>query len=153
MSMYVSGRKPTNKKGEYFHSNVWWWRRLWEFTCDVAELDDKLRKDGHSNGGAGLGKKDALAVAKALRKKLADGTVDDYERCFWEAVKNAPDVDCEYCNGTGKRVFNDGSEGNCAYLSCRGGKVKPSWTNFPFKREVVEEFAGFLAHCGGFNIW
>ena len=38
MGMDVYGKEPKNETGEYFRSNVWWWRRLWDFVCDIDKL-------------------------------------------------------------------------------------------------------------------
>jgi hypothetical protein len=150
MGMDVIGRNPKNKDGEYFRNNVWWWRRLWDFTCDVAGLDNDLRQAGHCNDGAGLDESGALAAAKALRKAIADGRADEYEKKLEAAVTNAPGEDCPVCKGSGTLLV-DGQPQSCSGCN-RTGKTKPSWTNYEFTRENVEEFVHFLEACGGFKI-
>lgn len=45
---------------------------------------------------------------------------------------------------------------NMEIKTCNGcsgtGKDKPFWTNYPFSKENVQEFADFLEACGGFKI-
>ena len=35
MGMDVYGIAPTSERGEYFRNNVWWWRPLWDYCCEV----------------------------------------------------------------------------------------------------------------------
>ena len=35
MGMDVYGIAPEKEWGEYFRSNVWWWRPLWDYTAEI----------------------------------------------------------------------------------------------------------------------
>jgi len=88
MGMDVYGKEPKNETGEYFRSNVWWWRRLWDFIFDIDKLfsehfkverliSEDLYQSGHCNDGAGLDseldcKNLAKRVAWAIEEKLAE---------------------------------------------------------------------------------
>lgn len=65
----------------YFRNNVWWWRRLWEFTskhcADILSEEDIER--GHSNECHCITDKKAKAIAARLTELIKDGTAAAYE--------------------------------------------------------------------------
>lgn len=170
MGMDVYGNNPISEKGEYFRNNVWWWRPLWDFCEEVApELTQGV--SGHYNDGDGLDEEGAKALANILTISLAEGVVDTYKIKRDEYIASLPKEDCNICNTTGIRTDSVGVEygmdvkvlsdveasalgraiGYCN--GCLGLGWKESFeTHYPFERANVEEFAGFLAECGGFRI-
>ena len=65
MGMDVYGRAPEKEWGEYFRSNVWWWRPLWDYTTQIDRfyseqkdanrlISEELHKSGHINESDGL---------------------------------------------------------------------------------------------------
>ncbi len=173
MGMDVYGKKPTSEKGEYFRNNVWWWRPLWDYCCEVASdvISDSLAENGHYNGGAGLDGIMALALAEILRDELESGRTAEYERKQNEYRASLPREKCELCEGTGIRTDKVGVENGMptraldepeAILTgrthgwcngCRGIGTQESWeSGYPFSTENVREFVEFLTDSGGFSI-
>ena len=175
--MDVFGKKPTSKVGEYFRNNVWWWHPLWDYCCMVAgnRLNSDLQMTGHDNSGSGLNGKDSKILAQMLQKEVDSGRTKDYEEKHQQSRKDAPDVPCTICGGTGKREMTKeladssttfskalgikdnkpeheiGEEFECN--ACHGkGTEKPFWTHYPFSEDNVKEFIAFLKDCGGFEI-
>ena len=71
----------TNNPGVYFRSNVWWWRTLWNYTCNVCH--DILTKDemdsGQYNDGKKISKTKSNKMAKALKKAESNGYLNEFE--------------------------------------------------------------------------
>lgn len=171
MGMDVIGRKPTNEVGEYFRNNVWYWRPLWDYCNTIApDLCDGV--NGHYNDGDGLNEEGAIKLAEILFGQLESGETARYETEYREVLANLPRHDCMLCHGTGVRTDEIGvsmgmptreldeavslvvgrTHGYCN--GCNGEGVENDWmTNYPFDVENVREFANFLRHSGGFQIW
>ena len=171
MGMDVYGKKPKNKKGEYFRANVWGWHPLWDYCQQMhGDLANKV-KHGHSNSGDGLEEKDAIELSKRLSKDLATGVVHEYiiERNNYLASLERPV--CYLCNGTGIRTDEIGlrngmpdqvlspeiqiitgrEKGSCN--GCSGEGLGYNFeTNYNLSKETVGKFAEFLLNCGGFEI-
>lgn len=172
MGMDVIGKNANSEKGEYFRNNVWWWRPLWDY-CQNLHGDIVASVEyGHSNDGDGLNADDAYALGRALEQDIVSGVTAEYEREYNKHLASLPMKDCEYCGATGIRTDDVGTkhgmptkelEPEVAILvgrthgycnGCRGeGKVEHFLTNYGFSVENVQEFAGFLLDCGGFEIW
>jgi hypothetical protein len=154
MGMDVCGKKPVNEVGEYFRNNVWWWHPLWDYCQEVApKLTGKV-KHGHTNDGDGLGKRDATALSKVLKREIESGRTKEYEVAYKKAMAEMPDEPCTICGGTGKRAEppNTGP-GEMECNACRGkGSTRPWATAYPFSEENVIHFAAFLEGSGGFSI-
>jgi hypothetical protein len=170
MGMDVYGNNPTSERGEYFRNNVWWWRPLWDFCEEIApELCSGV--SGHTNDGDGLDEEGAKALANVLQISLAEGVVDTYEMKRKEYLSSLPKEDCKWCGNTGIRTDSVGVENGMPTKEltkaeaqelgrtigwcngCSGKGWTDSWeTHYPFNRANVEEFATFLAECGGFRI-
>lgn len=171
MGMDVFGRKPVSERGEYFRNNVWWWRPLWSYCCDVApELCDTV--SGHYNDGDGLDENGAKALSEILFREINNGNTAVYEAGYNKALSELPRHSCNFCDGTGIRTDKVGQEmgmpsrelssdvaiivgrthGYCN--GCNGEGLVDDWgTSYPFSVDNVKEFAEFLAESGGFNIW
>lgn len=173
MGMDVYGREPKSEKGSYFRNNVWWWRPLWEYCCEVGAeiIDDEVASGGHYNDGIGLDEDDAVALAKTLQAELDSGRTAEYERKHNEFRASLPRENCEFCGATGIRTDEVGVEmgmptkaldeaeailtgrthGWCN--ACRGVGTTESWqSSYPFSADNVREFAEFCAESGGFQI-
>lgn len=170
MGMDVYGNNPISERGEYFRNNVWWWRPLWDF-CEEVAPDLCSGVSGHTNDGDGLDEEGAKALANILSISLSEGVVDTYEMKRKEYLESLPKEPCKYCDSTGIRTDSVGvehgmdvqvlSDAEASALGrtigycngCQGRGVTDSWeTHYPFNRANVEEFAQFLADCGGFKI-
>jgi hypothetical protein len=176
MGMDVYGKAPTAKVGEYFRRSVWGWRPLADFV--LANADEQARgcKYWHSNDGDGLDAAGAVALAERLNALVADGTAADWIKLRDAGLAVAADVGCEFCAGLGIRrdevgqrmgwvtavvgaVDADGRPnpragrvGSCNACGGRGSR-RPSSTYYPLRVEDIQEFAAFLAACGGFEIY
>ena len=151
MGMDISGRKPVSETGSYFRNNVWWWRPLWSYCCNVGEdLIDKETAEGCTyNDGKGLNANDAAKLGVLLQAKIADGHTKLWknERELW--LESLEDENCIVCNNNnrGKRKKKD-----CH--GCKGKGTQENWLkSYPFDVENVKEFSNFLIDSGGFEVW
>lgn len=173
MGMDVYGKNPTSERGGYFRNNVWYWRPLWDYVCQVGAeiIDEELAEYGHYNDGAGLEEDGATELARVLAEELESGRTAIYERKNNEYLASLPREACQWCNATGIRTDEVGiqygmperelepevqiltgrTHGSCN--ACRGvGTVESFEANYPFTTDNVREFAQFLADSGGFSI-
>jgi hypothetical protein len=155
MGMDVYGQNPTNKQGEYFRSNVWYWHPLWD--C-LETLHPKLCSKvqyAHSNSGDGLDARDSLALSKLLKVDLENGIIDKYIEDYQANIIEIPMDNCSYCASTGTRSWpqDDGTEQVKQCNVCNGSlQVPSSATWYHMDLELMKEFQLFLQNCGGFAI-
>ncbi len=172
MGMDVYGKNPENETGEYFRRNVWGWRPLWTLVEAVAEDLASRVEYAHTNDGDGLDAVDSKALSIELLKAIEDGRVEAFIKEYDEFKANLPMVECTICDGTGIRTDQIGIEsgwhdkkldeevakkvgrefGSCN--ACEGLGECENFLGHYYTPEVecVKEFAGFLEHCGGFEI-
>jgi hypothetical protein len=162
MGMDVYGRKPKNKKGEYFRNNVWFWHPLWDYCLKMYPKVTSKCKEGHSNSGDGLNASDSKKLAALIRKDLDNGNAALYAEKYREWQNSLEKEQCTICNGSGKRLIksklSDSSEQEIEEEricnGCNGEGKRDSWyTNYPFTLENLTEWQEFLDNCGGFNIY
>lgn len=168
MGMDVVGR---NNPDAYFRNNVWWWRPLWDYCCEVAPV---LCEDvnGHFNDGDGLDEDGALELAKLLKDEIYSGKTLAYETAYNKRISELPRHKCKYCDGTGTRTDAVGIENGMhkreleAHIAVLTGRTH-GWCNacagegmvddfeagYPFTVDNVLEFVDFLEDCGGFHIY
>lgn len=159
MGMDVAGVQPDNETGEYFRANVWYWHPLWDyverFHADLARRVEYA----HTNDGDGLDGDDSRALADRLDADLANGAVARYQAEYEATLAALADEVCDLCHGTGTREWPEGTTqawiDKCNGCNgCHGaGTRRPSDTYYHFDEGLVREFAAFLRHCGGFEIW
>lgn len=175
MGMDVYGNNPSHKDGEYFRANVWTWHPLANFIANTCPELAKNCPHWHSNDGAGLRASDALALADQLDHLIDCGAVDRYADEYDQAMRALPDETCSLCGGTGVRDDQVGRKmgmhtrvighewrhtnehpryGKTGWCNgCDGiGKHRPFAENYRFIPELVQEFARFCRHSGGFRI-
>ena len=173
MGMDVYGKEPKSKTGEYFRNNVWWWRPLWDYCCEVGAevISEELAEYGHYNDGAGLDAELSEALARVLLDELESGRTAEYERKHNEYLATLPRQECDLCGATGIRTDAVGVEmgqptkelpAEVAILTgrthgwcngCNGVGTRENFgMSYPFSTENVREFADFLLACGGFAI-
>ena len=143
----------SNTPGAYFRNNVWWWRPLWDFVCETCNdiLSEDDIKTGAYNDGHKIGKTKSKKIASRLRKVLRNGECESYKIQYDFNNVAAEDVECDLCNGTGKREDMKVPNG-CNGCSGKGFK-RPFQTNYPFSVANVKEFERFCEESGGFEIW
>ncbi|MAH49909.1 hypothetical protein CMI37_29080, partial [Candidatus Pacearchaeota archaeon] len=91
--------------GDYFRNNVWWWRPLWTYVCEVC--DDILTEDemgsGSYNDGTIIYKYKAIQIAKRLQTLIDDGKVKEYAEKYTNKLKALPLKECDLVIGDGIR--------------------------------------------------
>ena len=96
--MDVYGTNPTDKVGEYFRNNVWWWRPLWDYCLtNHGEIAGKVEY-GHSNDGDGLDSHDSMKLALLLRQDISSGFAAKFERDYKNIFLLCPKKNVVYVN-------------------------------------------------------
>ena len=117
--------------GSYFRANVWWWRRLWMFTCYVCE--DVMTEDemsaGDANDGMEITEETCAKMLPLMREAVKDGKAIEYEKAVKEYHESVP----KDKNGW---IKNDDD----------------FMANYPFTVPFFEEFITFVERSGGFTI-
>lgn len=159
MGMDVHGMAPTNKVGAYFRNNVWWWRPLWRYCCEIAPdiISDELAQACQFNDGAGLDAEGSKKLAYRLKGAIAEGHTAHYEKKYMAELIALPKLGCKWCNGTGTRTDDVGiSLRMDVNKTCNGcnstGKTDDPRAMYPFDEDNVKEFVVFLESCGGFEV-
>lgn len=147
--------------GIYFRNNVWWWRPLWDYVCEISEdvMSEEDIEAGHSNSGCEIHEDTIERILIKLHIEIALGNHKTYEKEHTEKLKKLPLETCTYCKGTGTREWPDGEQDcnvcNTEYTKKEGipiGKVKQWSCSYPFSAENVENFVRFLEESGGIQI-
>ena len=153
-------------RGEYFRANVWWWRPIWNFTCNVCEniLTNKDMDRGQSNDFHKISKTKAKRIAIKLRKAIENGTAQKYEDDYKKRSKIAKELNDEIKSAMklvedeAKRVTKNQNLAPCDYPKEYKDKWdelynKKAWDDsYPFEVEFLRDFADFCELSGGFEI-
>jgi hypothetical protein len=160
MGMDVYGKAPRSEQGKYFRNNVWWWRPLADYCCEVAPEITSACQYWQSNDGDGLDDDDALALANALQDEVNSNRAHAYELRRQSEIEMMPNEPCWLCEGTGTRKpaphwgAGDVKLGGIKCNGCQGsGYVRPPEDNDRSSVENIIAFIAFLRDCGGFQIW
>jgi len=176
MGMDVYGREPRNEVGEYFRSNVWWWRPLWNYTAEIdhfyAEqknahqlISKKLFESGHHNDGEGLEtEEDCRDLVKRLEWSIDEGLLAEYQKEIDESTKEAKATN-EALNikveALRKKVVTETGDKDIIprdypeedYAEWKSLQSERDYNDsYPFSQEHVEEWIAFLKVSGGFEI-
>ena len=141
------------KSGQYFRNNVWWWRPLWDYVCNLCPevLSEEDCDAGHSNSGHEIDAETCKYIANALKIELDNGGVESYKVLYDRSIEALPQQVCFCCGGNGKGAHY--SEGKDTCHVCKGsGKVENSGKSYPFEVDNVKDFQHFVENCGGFSI-
>tara|TARA_R110002020_G_scaffold43_1_gene287 strand:+ start:1076 stop:1609 length:534 start_codon:yes stop_codon:yes gene_type:complete len=176
MGMDVYGRAPEKEWGEYFRSNVWWWRPLWNYTAEIdrfyAEqknahqlISEKLFESGHCNDGEGLEtEEDCRDLVKRLQWSIDEGLLAEYQKEIDESIKVAKENNAKVekeLDALKKKVAKVTGEKDLAPKDYPEDlneewhaiySKRDSRDSYPFSQEHVEEWIKFLKYCGGFQI-
>jgi hypothetical protein len=162
MGMDVIGTKPTGKAGEYFRRNIWHWHPLADYIITVAPDSAASCKHWHFNDGDGLNAKQSAELAEVLHREIASGRAAKYIHRRNSILANMPDEECPICKETNNHPSGSGGEvivarelarlSGCSHCSSTG-RARPWATLYGLNLRDIEEFAGFLEGCGGFEIW
>ena len=156
--------------GDYFRANVWGWRPIWSFVCEVCPdiLTEEDFKRGQYNDNHLIEEDRARDIAKRLREKmdLARKRQKQYEaeapnkEKFNKMLENAANF-----------IFNKISKPKSEFITCPGDmethdpenykrweilmhyhNIKFDEMSYPINAESIKEFANFAEHSGGFRI-
>ena len=139
--------------GQYFRNNVWYWRPLWDYVCNLCPevLSEEDCDHGHGNSGHKIDAETCKYISNALKIELDNGGVESYKVLYDRAIEALPKEVCHCCKGDGKGAHY--SEGKDTCHVCEGsGEVENSGKNYPFEVSNVKEFQLFVENCGGFEI-
>lgn len=148
----ASNKWEAENKGVYFRNNVWWWRPLWDYVCEVCEdvMSQEDIEAGWSNSGYEITE---ATVDRMVEKLVVEVALDNHKKHqekYMEELKNLPKEKCELCKGTGERN-DEYVQGKCN--GCQGKGERDNFaTNYPFSTENVEEFIAFLSESGGIKV-
>jgi hypothetical protein len=134
MAMDVIGRKPKNKKGEYFQSNVWSWCPILSLMQDSGVCSDKEIKGMSFNEGVG-------PMEQARCDRIADfieGKLESSRGLETFALET----------GSGVRVDRNGKVLHPEEIARGVESFSPYRTN----RNHLQDFVEFLRNCGGFEV-
>ncbi len=139
MGYDLEGIKPKNKKGEYFYNNVWYWRPLWAFICEITpELSKRDCERGQYNAGLVIKGKKHKAIIRSLREYLANSENEKFEPLIEKAIGEQIE-----------RTFNQVSR--ILEMEKNGRKVTIDMSSWGIKN--VKNFLEFCENNEGFEIW
>ena len=143
------------KSNEYFRNNVWWWRPLAQYVCEVAPEITSNCQYWQTNDGDGLTEEESIALADALQAEVDAGRTAEYQAKHEAHLESIPRESCEICDGTGfRKQPPQVGAGDRLCNGCNGEGERESFaTHYPFSVDNVVEFIGFLRKCGGFQIF
>ena len=117
--------------GSYFRANVWWWRQLWSFTCQICE--DVMTKDdieaGDSNSGIEISAETCADMLPLMKAAIKNKRHEEFESLVTDAIEEVP----KDKNGW---IADE----------------KNWWANYPFSADFFKEFTTFVERSGGFTI-
>ena len=142
--------------GIYFRNNVWWWRPLWQFVCERFDdiLTEEDMESGCNNNCHEITVDKAMDIGVELTAMLESGRIKEYADRHKAELDALEQVECDLCEGTGKRKDppNSGA-GNYPCNGCGSTGKKDDWAkSYPFNEENVRYFAQFCLESGGFTI-
>ena len=161
----LKDKYQTSNPGSYFRNNVWFWRPLWNYVCEVCEdfmTDDEIN-GGYSNDGFEISEETAIHIAEVLSEKLADGSVDERERKYelrrakaeaWnQEVRAEMDKISKECKDKHGQDLVPANYPEPYNTQWQEAYSKENWSaNYPYSKENIENFATFCKQSGGFQI-
>jgi len=137
MGMDLTGLKPANRPGKYFHNTIWGWMPLWEYVA--TECSDILTERditlGGSNSGHRISRTKANAIGKRLHSLLRTGKTQAYAKRLSRSSLS---------RSKAPALVNVRKVARA--LGVTAGPPK-------FYVDNVREFADFCLASGGFEIW
>ena len=159
----ASDKHEEDNPGIYFRNNVWWWRPLWNYVCNLCDdiLTPKDMAKGGFNDGATISKNKAKQIATRIFMENKSGNLDKYAQQYKADIEALQKIDCTICDGIGMRTppLLD-MEGNTTDQDtlqkcngCGGTGKRESWdASYPFSVDNALKFAKFAKESGGFRI-
>ena len=151
--------------GDYFRSNVWWWRPLASYVINYTGcVDEKDAEMWSTNDGHEVDDETAQQIHNQLQVLIESGHTqkfqDDYEKERKIAEEHNDKVEKElkkFCNSVEKKLGKTNLAPNDFPKADKEkwDKIynKRKWSaSYPFSVEHVKEFAEFCRFSGGFKI-
>ena len=156
--------------GDYFRANVWGWRPIWEFECEVCPdiLTEEDYKRGHYNDNHLIEEDRAKDIAKRLREKM--DLARDRQKKYEAEAPNKEKFN-KMLEDAGSFIFEKISKPKSELIRCPGdmqthdpenykrwetlthyNNIKFDEMSYPIDADFIEEFANFAEHSGGFRI-
>ncbi len=156
--------------GDYFRANVWGWRPIWSFVCEVCPdiLTEEDFEKGQYNDNHLIEEDRARDIAKRLREKM-DLARDRQKK--YEAEAPNKDKFNTMLENAATFLYNEISKPKSPLINCPGdmethdpenykrwetlinyNNIKFDETSYPIDADFIEEFANFAEHSGGFRI-
>ena len=156
--------------GEYFRANVWGWRPIWEFVCEVCPdiLTEEDYTKGQYNDNHLIEADRARDIAKRLREKM--DLARDRQKKYEAEAPNKQKFN-EMLEDAARFIFEKISKPKSELITCPGDmqihdpenykrwetlthydNIKFDEMSYPINAEYIEEFANFAEHSGGFRI-
>ena len=122
--------KKDYETGSYFRANVWWWRRIWIFTCKVCDdvMTVQDMEAGDSNSGVEIDHETCMKMVPLMQVAIEDGSAMEYQKLVTEYIESAP------------------KQENGMY------EEEHFMANYPFNVEYFQDFTTFVERSGGFTI-
>ena len=151
--------------GDYFRSNVWWWRPLASYVINYTGcVDENDAEMWSTNDGHEVDNETAQQIHNQLQVLIESGHTqkfqDDYEKERVKAEKHNNKVEKElkkFCDSVEKKLGKTNLAPN-DFPKADKDKWdeiynKKLWSaSYPFSVEHVKEFAEFCRYSGGFRI-
>ena len=151
--------------GDYFRSNVWWWRPLASYVIQYTGcVDENDAEMWSTNDGHEVDDETAQQIHNQLQVLIESGHTqkfqDDYEKERKIAEEHNDKVEKElkkFCNSVEKKLGKTNLAPNDFPKADKEkwDKIynKRKWSaSYPFSVEHVKEFAEFCRFSGGFKI-
>jgi N-acetyl-gamma-glutamylphosphate reductase len=169
MGFDLYGERPTGK-GDYFRANVWYWRPIWSFVCEVCSdiLTEEDFKRGQYNDNHLIEEDRAKDIAKRLREKM--DLAREKQKQYETEAPNKEKFN-KMLEDAGNFIFEKISKPKSKLINCPGdmqthdpenyerwktlmhsGNIQFDEMSYPINAKVIEEFAEFAEHSGGFRI-
>ena len=159
-----------NNPGEYFRANVWFWRPIWSFVCEVCPdiLTEEDFEKGQYNDNHLIEVDRAKDIAKRLREKM-DLAIERQKKYDAEAPNK--EKFNKMLEDAASFIYEKISKPKSELITCPGdmkihdpenyerweklthyGNLKFDEMSYPINAKAIEEFAEFAEHSGGFRI-
>ena len=147
MGFDIFAVEPTDKTNDYFRSNVWYWRPLWNMVKIMCnELSQEDFEGGSYNDGYLIDKDKSLSIGNKLKIMLETNKFDEYKEKYEESLSNLPKRICTMCKGDGEFIDHKCKD-------CKGsGKLENFNTYYRLDKELTTQFYKFCINSGGFQI-
>lgn len=173
---YYSEYEKYIKKGVgiYFRTDIFRWYPIWNTVvkfCYPSILSDEEADNGYYDKGQVIGEEKALAIAKALERKILNGEVAMHFKELKDAITKVPPTFCSNCNGSGvqehkikdgRRSVNrpyllDSTNSNRFFIKCgkcdgSGYFLNDMCIHHKYDISLLLEFLIFCQHSGGLSI-